>query len=125
MRALTALLATCTILAACATSPDPKVMMRVGNMERNCSRVSNSNNLVAIPVDFKISPVEAARSLPQGCYSKFFYSIYADEERYYFVNNDRHILDLRTRDAEYIAKIAFVVDGKSGLLLKSPSTVEK
>ena len=106
------------IFAGCASAPKEKEMIYVGYIKRDCSEVLNSNAIPAIPIEFKISPAEAAKSLPKGCFIKFFYSIYADNKNYYFADNNK--LFLKSRSASNIRESSFVVSGTTGELVASP-----
>ena len=100
-----------SFLTACAARPDPLVIVYVGSIERDCSKITNARQLVAIPIGLKLTPVEAARSL-RTCQSKFGYSVYADNSYYYFLNNDR--VFLRSVDHEIVLQESIVVDGNTG-----------
>lgn len=107
-------------LMACSFSPDPRHMVRVGYMERDCSRVRNNEQIPSIPVGLTVTPVEASEALPNGCHTKFFVDVYADNENYYFFDNTPTLFTLTPRSIERVKACSFIVDGSSGKLLRPP-----
>ena len=105
------------VFSGCA-SIDPHALVYVGYMERDCGSVKNKDKIVTIPLGFKLTPVEAAKSLPAGCSSKFFYAVYADEKYYYFVNNNKLIF--RSFDTEEIKSYSYIVSSVNGKLISGP-----
>ena len=85
----TALILPLVSLTACSFSPNPRQIVRVGYMERDCSRVQNDSQIPSIPIGLKVTPVEASKALPNGCFTKFFMDVYADNENYYFLTRQR------------------------------------
>jgi hypothetical protein len=109
------------LVGGCA-SIDPHSLIYVGYMKRDCGAVKNDDRLVAVPLGFKLSPVEAAKALPSGCDSKFFYGVYADEKHYYFVNNNK--LLFRSFDAELLKSYSYIVSPIDGKLISDPVNVK-
>jgi hypothetical protein len=106
-------------IAACA-SPDPRKMVRVGYMERDCSLVRNERELPRMPIGLKVTPTEAAQALPAGCFTKFFMDVYADTDNYYFLDNTPTLFSFSGRSLERVKACSFVVDGRSGQLVRPP-----
>jgi hypothetical protein len=107
-------------LMACSFSPDPRRMVRVGYIERDCSHVRNNDQLPSIPVGLTVTPVEASGALPNGCHTKFFISVYADTENYYFFDNTPTLFSFTPRSVERVKACSFVVDGRTGKLVRPP-----
>ena len=105
-------------LIGCASFPNRKEMVYVGFIERDCSTVRNRYSIVTIPVGFKLTPVEAAKSIPRGCAIKFSYSVYADIENYYFANNN--LLFFKSKNAKNIRKYSYIVNANTGELIGNP-----
>lgn len=117
----TALIALLAALAACSASPDRRQMVQVGYMERDCSRVRNDEEIPSMPIGLTKTPVDAAKALPNGCSTKFFMTVYADTENYYFLDNTPTLFSFASRSAERVKACSFVVDGHSGDLIRPPT----
>lgn len=115
------LIALLVALSACSASPDRRQMVRVGYMERDCSQVRNDDEIPSIPIGLDVTPVEAAKALPNGCFTKFFMTVYADTENYYFFDNTPTLFSFSSRSAERVKACSFVVDGHSGQLIRPPT----
>jgi hypothetical protein len=89
-------------------------------MERDCSRVRNNDQIPTIPVGLKVTPVEASAALPNGCHTKFFVDVYADDEHYYFLDNTPALFSFSPRSVERVSQCSFVVDGRTGQLIRPP-----
>ena len=114
-------------LTGCASAPNPVEMVFVGYIiGDDCEELINLGAIATIPINFKINPVEAAKSLPHGfygCSSKFMYSVYADRESYYFVNYN--YLFLKSRNVMNIRKYSFIVSPQTGKLISTPEYAKK
>ena len=103
-------------LSSCVSIPDQKEMIYVGYMQTDCSSVINKESIIVIPVGFKLTPTQAAKALPNGCGSKFYYGVYADEKYYYFADNVT--LSFKSRNALNIRKYSYKIDATTGLLVE-------
>lgn len=100
--------------------PNPRELVLVGFMERDCSRVRNNEQIPAVPVGLTVTPVQAAHALPHGCGTKFLLNVYADTSHYYFFDNTQDFLSFSGRTAEGVKASSYVVDGRSGVLVATP-----
>ena len=102
--------------------PDPMQLIYVGTVtDKNCTVLSNKHNIVAIPLGFTVSPLEAAkaalRDKSMGCLLKTGYGIYADKANYYIVNNN--LVLFKSKNASNLKLAAVAVNGKSGKVVES------
>ena len=65
---------------------DPKNFIYVGHLSDDCENLLDKEKIHTIPITFKITPLQAARALPRGCWTKLSTGIYADRTNYYFIN---------------------------------------
>jgi hypothetical protein len=104
----------------CTLMPNPREIHYVGYLERNCSKIRNDEQIPSIPIGLTVTPLQAASVLPNGCTTKFFVEVYADQENYYFYNNNLDIFSISRRTADVVKKRSYVIDGHSGELLRRP-----
>lgn len=110
------------VLAGCASIHNPKEMVYVGTLSYGCENIRNERSLITIPITFKVKPLEAAKVLKEnsryGCKIKMGFSVYADNDYYYLVNNNQ--LAFKSKDYETIKKYSFIVNPSTGELVSKP-----
>ena len=110
------------LLAGCASLPDPRKMIYVGTLSYDCESIHNSNSIITIPATFRVRPLEAIKTLKEhssyGCMVKMGFSLYADNDYYYIVNNN--LLAFKLKNHDTIKKYSFIVDPNTGELVSKP-----
>ena len=110
------------LLVGCASMPDPKQMVYVGTLSYNCENIRNTKSIITIPTTFKVKPLEAAKVLKEhsryGCQIKMGFSVYADNDYYYIVNNNQ--IAFKSKNHAAIKKYSFIVDPNTGELVSKP-----
>ncbi|MCU7842932.1 MAG: hypothetical protein KZQ93_03740 [Candidatus Thiodiazotropha sp. (ex Monitilora ramsayi)] len=97
-------------------------ILNLGVMSHDCSSFKPSDNKANLPEYFKLTPVEAAKTVKAnskyGCFIKMGIGVYTDGNYYYFANNN--LLFGKSVTFELIKQYSFVVNPNTGNLISKP-----
>lgn len=90
-------------------------LIYVGHLTDGCGGYAPPQRIVAIPVGFTVTPLDAAKRIPR-CWRKLNTGVYADRENYYFYNT---FIGFLPPLAE-MKLASYAVSGTTGELLGAP-----
>lgn len=111
-----------TLLVASSSLAASEEMNYLGVMSHDCASFSQNDKNKQIPNNFKLTPVEASKTVKEnssyGCFIKMGFGVYTDGKYYYFANNN--LLFGKSKSKEIIEKYSFVVNPNTGKLISKP-----
>lgn len=105
------------LLAGCVTPLGISGYQKVGIVQMQGNKVFVPDPAFSQPTHFRISPREVASSFGHLCQATYNCTYLADEDAYYLLQNFGVVPSLSVR-----SHAVAIVDGRSGKLLKPPTT---